>query len=313
MKRKKIQYNEISEEIYSPEEISKAKIIILCIVLLLVGFFLNFNFQERVNAILKPILLSNQNCPIQYDQSDFQFFRPKFILKNPIIMGQCFGQYGQRLPLKELSIALNGPSFVPPGIELKIEAKQGKTNLKIYPSLSFGKTVILFKEKESTIDLSMLGVLFQEGKSPFNGTVNLDGVIHLADNKISEGRINLTSKNLVLPEQNIKGFLAPNMNLKTFALKLLITNGKDVRISEFKLGNGNPMGLNLKGSLALNQARLPSSQIRLDGRFQTTPFLLENFALLKLLLPPEPNPDGLFKFNLQGELGSLPQPVLSNP
>lgn len=311
MKRKKVQYNEINDEIYSPEEISKVKIIFLCLVLLFIGFLLNFNFSDRINALLKPMLANNQSCPILYDKLEFEFFMPKIIFRNPVILGQCFGQFNQKLPLKEMNMSLQGPSFVPPGIKLKLQAKQGQTAINILPSISFSKRVI--EIRESKIDATHLGVMFQDGKSPFQGIITMDGVFHLDGTKLTEGKLDMASRNLVLPEQNIKGFLAPNMNLKTLSLKARVNKDSNLDIREFKLGNGTPMGLNLKGRIFLNQDSIGSSQVNLEGTLQTTPFFLESFALLKLLLPPDPNPNGLFKMKLKGELARLGQPELTNP
>lgn len=311
MKRKKVQYNEINDEIYSPEEISKVKIFFLCFVLLFIGFLLNFNFSDRVNALVKPMLANNQSCPILYEKLEFELFMPKVIFKNPVILGQCFGQFNQKLPLKEMNIALQGPSFVPPGIKLKLHAKEGKTVINVIPSLSFGKKVI--EIRESKLDANHLAVMFSDGKSPFQGMINVDGVFHLEGNKLSEGKLDMVSRNLVMPEQNIKGFLAPNMNLKTLSLKARVNKDSNLDIREFKLGNGSPMGLNLRGRIFLNQESFGNSQVNLEGTLQTTPFFLESFALLKLLLPPDPNPNGLFKMKLKGELARLGQPELTNP
>lgn len=311
MKRKKVQYNEINDEIYTPEDLSKIKIIFLCFVLLLLGFLVNFNFPDRINAWLKPILANNQSCPIQYEKIEFELFMPKMIFKNPVIHGACFGQYYQKLPLKEINMAIHGPSFVPPGIKLKLSAKQGNTLINVIPSLSFGKKVI--EIRDSKLDAKHMAVLFADGKSPFQGIISIDGVFHLEGSRLTEGKLDLNSRNLVMPEQNIKGFLAPTMNLKTLSLKARVSKDSNLDIREFKLGNGTPMGLMLRGRIFLNQENFGSSQVTLDGTLQTTPYFLESFALLKLLLPPDPNPSGLFKMKLKGELQRLGQPELTNP
>ncbi len=311
MKRKKVQYNEISDEIYSPDDFNKFKIFLLCLILFITGFILNFNFSDRLNTFLKPILANNQSCPIIYEKIDFEFFMPKVIFKNPIIQGACFNQFNQKLPLKNLNISLQGPSFVPPGIKLKITAQTGQSIINIIPSLSLGKKII--EVRESKIDAKLLGVMFSDGKSPLQGTISIDGIFHLEGNKITEGKLDLNSKNLIMPEQNIKGFLSPNMNLKTLSLKARVNKDSNLDIREFKLGNGTPLGLMLRGRIFLNQENFGNSQVALEGTLQTTPYFLESFALLKLLLPPDPNPNGLFKMKMNGELQRLNQPELTNP
>lgn len=311
MKRKRVQYNEINDEIYGPKDFNKIKIFIFCCILFFIGFLVNFNIQDRLNALIKPILANNQSCPILYDKIELEMFFPKMIFRNPVIMGQCFGQFNQKLPLKQLTIAFDGPSFIPPGIKLKVTAAEGKTLIHILPSISFGKKVI--EIRDTKLDAQHLGVMFQDGKSPFQGMMVFDGVFHIEGNKLSEGKLDIESKNLEMPEQNIKGFLAPHLKLRTLILKARVNKDSNLDIREFRLGNGNPVGINLKGRIFLNQDQFSASQVNLEGTLQTTPSFLEAFALLKLLLPPDPNPNGSFKMKLSGELGNLGQPQLTNP
>ncbi len=311
MKRKKISYNEINDEVYYPEEFSKVKIFFLCSLLFFIGFIINVNLSERLNKIVKPLLASNPNCPINFEKLDFEYILPKIIFKNPVIQGLCFGHPGNAMPLSHLSIAIDGPSFVPPGIKIKIEAIQGKTHLEIFPSISFGSKII--EIRNSTINASDLGALFADGISPFTGKIDIDGVLHFSVTKITEGAMNIKSKNFVVPEQNIKGFMAPTLNLNHLSIKLRVAKDSNMDIREFKLGTGDPLGLELKGKIFLNYQSFMNSQVDLDGNLATTPFFLESFAILKLMLPEPQNPQGKFKIKLSGELASMNQPQITNP
>ena len=68
MKRKRIQYNEISEETYTPKYWTKIRLIFIGLALLFLGFLANFSLEDRLNKYLQSTLSSNQACPIQFDQ-----------------------------------------------------------------------------------------------------------------------------------------------------------------------------------------------------------------------------------------------------
>ncbi len=311
MKRKKIQYNEINDDVYQNEKIRKSKFIIVGIIFLFIGFFIHFNLSERIDQFLKPILISNARCPIKYDKSEVEYFIPKLNLKNVVISGQCFQSPYQKLSFKNVSLTLVGPSFVPIGFKFKVSIQDTLHKIHLYPSLSFSKQVIEILDTE--LDGDIFKVLLGANETPLRGKIKIQGVFHITNQKINEGKLLIESQNLLLPEQNIKGFLSPTLNLKILKLNLRILKNQTIDVREFILGNGNPVGLNLKGSILLNSQMIGSSEVNLDGTLKTTPFFLESFALLKLLLPANPNPAGEFRIKFQNTLSNLAEPQITNP
>ena len=81
MKRKRIQYNELNEDIYGPKYWTKASLVITGIVLLTFGFLFNFSLEEKINKWLLATLSSNEACPILFEKAELSYFFPKVIVK----------------------------------------------------------------------------------------------------------------------------------------------------------------------------------------------------------------------------------------
>ena len=52
MKRKRIQYNELNDEIYAPKYWTKTRLVLIGVVLLIAGFLINFSLEEKLNKIM---------------------------------------------------------------------------------------------------------------------------------------------------------------------------------------------------------------------------------------------------------------------
>src|SRR4051812_22153089 len=110
MKRKRIQYNELNEEIYNPKYWTRTRLIVCGLFILLFGFLFNFSLEEKINKALQSTLSSNDACPVLFEKAELSYFLPKVNLRKPVVMGRCFGQPNNSLPLQNFTIALAGPS-----------------------------------------------------------------------------------------------------------------------------------------------------------------------------------------------------------
>ena len=131
MKKKRIQYNELNEEIYAPKYWTKTKLVLIGALILFFGFIATFSLEERLNRFLQTKLASNVSCPVQFEKLELSYFLPKAIIKRPVIMGACFGQYNNRLEFKDIKISFHSPSFYPVGIRLHVEATSGKSYINL--------------------------------------------------------------------------------------------------------------------------------------------------------------------------------------
>jgi len=77
MKKKRIHFNEINEEIYTPTVWTKARIIFISFTILIIGFLANFSLEEKVNKLLLNLLQKNDSCPIQFQKAELSYFLQK--------------------------------------------------------------------------------------------------------------------------------------------------------------------------------------------------------------------------------------------
>ena len=300
MKRKRIQYNELNEEIYAPTYWTKTRLILIGLVLLFFGFLANFSLEEKINKFLQIKLTNNVACPVQFEKAELGYFLPKLVLKKPVIQGACFGQWDNKLPLKDIKISLHWPSFYPLGIKLHVGLSSGKTNINLYPIVSpFSQTIDIDK---TTIDGQLFAPFMANNISPISGLLKVNGWFKIEGQAVVDGRIEIASNNFGIAAQNISNFEVPNMNLSTFLLRANFVDPTSMLIENLKVGKRNaPLEMDLKGKMAVNDRDFLNSQLALNGSLKLTPFFIQKFEIIKLWLPSN-NTSGNYVMKLSGPL-----------
>ncbi len=303
MKRKRIQYNELNEEIYSTPHWSKSKIAIFIYVILTFSFILNFSLEDRLNRSLNLLLSQNQNCPMNFEKAEIHYFMPKVLLKKLNVKGLCFGNPENDLILQNISVGLAFPSFYPLGIKLHVEINEGQTHLDIYPILSIFSRLIKFDE--STLDAKLLSVFSATKASYFAGIIKINGLLKFDSEGLIDGELLLDSKNLSIPAQNINGFEVPYLKLNRFELKSEVTKANYLKVNTLKIGdNKSPAMLSLSGQVNVSPNSFSSSLVVLKGNMKLSSLLLSKFQFLNLFLPKD-RTDGNYVFSLTGPLSQL--------
>lgn len=306
MKRKRIQYNELSEEIYNPKYWTKPRLIITGIILIIIGFLVNFSLEEKLNKLLLATLSSNEACPILFEKVELSYFPPKVFIKKPVILGSCFGQMNNKLPLNNFSISLATPSFYPPGIKLHVNLSQGKTRLNIYPTISIFSQFIDIED--SKIDTEIFQAFTSDNKSPIAGMLSIEGFFKFSSGVVEDGQIKIKSNDFHIPAQNISGFEMSLINLNHLLMTAHFANKTTMKIDQIDIGKpGMPIELKLKGSLEVNPSSFISSELQLGGNLLLSNYILTNFSFIKLFLP-ESNTSGNYQMNIRGPLGNLGRP-----
>lgn len=308
MKRKRIQYNELNEEIYNPVYWTKPKLIATGIVLLIFGFLFNFSLEEKINKLLLATLSSNEACPIVFEKAELSYLLPKVIIKKAVILGSCFGQPNNKLPLQDLTISFHSPSFYPPGIKLHIIVKEGKTEINAYPILSpFSQYIDIENTK---IDNKIFAAMSSDNKSVIAGMLTIDGTLKMSSGSLEDGNLHITSKDFNMPAQNIKGFEMTLLNIKHLDIKTHFTNKTTMQIDQIEIGQpGSPIELKLKGNLLIDHTSFLNSQLQLSGPLKLSKYILINFSFIKLFLPAE-NTSGTYQMKINGPLGNLGPPQI---
>lgn len=306
MKRKRIQYNELNEEIYSPIYWTKIRLVITGVTLLFFGFLFNFSLEDKMNRWLQTSLSSNEACPIVFDKAELSYFLPKIIIKKPIIQGSCFGQVNNKLPLQSIKIAFSRPSFYPPGIKLHVTILEGKTLLNIYPSIS--PLFHYIQIEDSKIDSQVFASMTSDNKSPVAGTLEINASLKIVNNSIEDGLMAINSTNFRLPTQNFKGFEMSQVLLNRLIFEAHFSNKNTLQIDKIQIGkSAMPIDLNLKGQLAISPVSFSHSQLQLNGTLRLSPAILSNFSFVKLFLPQD-NTSGTYQMKLMGPIGNLGAP-----
>lgn len=306
MKKKRIHFNEINEEIYAPAIWTKTRVIIISLSLLIIGFLANFSLEEKVNKLLQSVLQKNDACPIQFQKAELSYLLPKLTIKSLSVSGACFGRPNNTLPIREVVIALHSPSFYPPGIRFHLSLKEGNTKIHLYPSISFFSH---YMEIEKTqIDAKIFSVLTEDNKSPLDGLIDISGFLKISSGNISDGQLTLTSNNFSIPAQNISGFNMSPVALNKLSIQSHFSNASTMLIDEIKIGKSNsPIEVNLKGQINISSSGLQSSILSLKGTLFLSQYFLNNFSFVKIFFPAS-NTTGKYQMKLEGPLGNLGPP-----
>lgn len=300
MKRKRIQYNELNEEIYAPKYWTKFRLIVIGLFLLTFGFLVNFSIEEKLNKYLQNTLSNNNACPIQFDKVELSYLLPKVTMKKPVILGACFGQYNNRLEFKDIKIAFHSPSFYPVGIRLHMEASSGKSYINLFPVISIFSQNI--KIEKTIIDTQILAPMMANNTAPLSGLMSIEGFFEFKSGAIHDGEIAIVSNNFSIPAQNINNFDVAKISLETLNIQAHFSDQTTIVVDRFQLGKSTaPVDINLKGQINVKENNFLGSILVLDGSLKLTPYMMTNFPILNLYLPSNIT-SGTYKMKINGPL-----------
>ena len=295
--------NQLDDDIYSKVNPFNWKFIVIGFFLLIMGFLVNFPIRKTIIGYASAKLGSNRSCPMTFERLDLGNFLQWAKFTGPIFSGRCYGQSSMSmLRLESLGLALVAPSVNPPGLKLHIEIKKGKTNLNIYPTISYPKMGL--EIKNSVIDGNLLknltGDIFK-----IHGQIKIDSHLIMTKKNLTGGKINITSKNLSIPPQNIMNFLIPYMNLEELTIKGSVKGRNTLHFTTLKLGSKiSPIIANLKGSIKINPTNTRASTLDLKGKIKFTPEFIKKFAILNLFLAGKnKDPEGFYNLSIKGPMG----------
>jgi hypothetical protein len=306
MKKKRIHFNEINEEIYTPRIWTKGRIIFISCFLVIVGFLANFSLEEKINQALLSFLQKNNSCPVQFQKAELSYLLPKVTIKSLIIPGACFGQLNNNLRVREVVLAFHSPSFYPPGIRFHVSVKEGNTNIHLYPSISFFSNYL--EIDKTKIDAKIFSFMNADNKSPLAGIINISGFLKLSSGIVTDGQLSLTSNNFSIPAQNFKGFNTSLIAINALNIQAHFSNSTTMQIDEIKIGQFNsPIEVKLKGKINISPSGIQSSILSLKGSVNLSEFFLNNYSFVKIFFPAS-NTTGKYQMTLEGPIGNLGPP-----
>lgn len=266
------------------------------------GFFYYFPLNNIVQSKLKSTLSSIPGCNIFYDDLTFEFFLPKIKITNLKLPKSCFGSYGDPLLFKEIFFKLEGPAFSPFGLKLSLQTSLKKMPLEVHIVLGlFGSNLV--KIQNNKIKLDLIKDFFQDFS--LDGEMRTDLYAIINQNSFEDLKINLHSKNFVLPSQTIQNFKLPMLALNQFSLKAQMQKKQTLEVMELTLGDIDSLiRANFKGKIFLNNHDLSSSALDLKGEIFFKESFLESFSIIKLFLSRFTKKDDFYQISLKGTFGS---------
>jgi type II secretion system protein N len=309
MVRKQLNDTELSDDIYISSSLPIAKIVIIGLVAMFLGFLLNYPLATSIENSVRAQILNNPTCPIQTQGFSFRAFPPKLSMSNVQISGVCFQNPMSSVQFNKVDFSLARPSFYPIGGLFRAEVSSQYDSLKV--DLGVGIPSPKFRIHRSTIDTETLNALTGTGgllRGSF--TVEGQGGLNWAFDLNSLSMI-VRSSNLVIPAQNVQGLQLPTMNFGNALLKLRMTESTTLNVEELVVGSDtSPLTASLSGSLELDPRFFGTSEINFLTDLFLAEDLMNSFPIVNLFLGSHALEDGHFRFRLTGPLNS---PRFSRP
>ncbi len=300
--KKQIVDNQLNEIIYS-SNLLNWNFIILGIISLILGFVFNIPLKEKVTDIITSKLSSSEQCPIFYERIEVGSFLQNVNLTGPIISGTCLGRQNS-IRFDSILANFSIPSLSPPGVKIHLLIRDNKSEINLFPVISYPKTSLEINET------NIKGELIQKligGSLQISGDFKIESNLEMEKGDLLDGGISILSKNLIIPRQTISGFNIPPLLLRNFEVKGDIEQKNNVEISSIIIGDSNSMIFTqLKGKLTLNSTTFSQSNLDLTGKIKFSKEFINSFPILNLLLSGKtPGQDGLYNIKLQGPILSL--------
>ena len=304
--------DQVDDRIYLSGFTLGAKLSLISIIMLFLGFFLNFPLKEVITARITQALAQNRACPLSFQDLEFEWFLPKVKIKTLSMPSLCFGgalPNGKAVELRNLSVNILGPSFSPLGLKLSHNFTLEGTRFQVYHALTPSGHV--FKMNPTKLKLEELsGIL---GNKALSGTINFSGYFDV-DSRFApkDVKFSLGSDDLKVKSINLGGFTLPTLNIGLLSLKVSMNSRQKVLIDELYLGNdSSAIKGNFSGTVDLNKLNPRASQYDLKGTlgfsdaFRATGEF--GFVNLFLKLDQQKTYEGSYKVNISGSPAAPPR------
>jgi type II secretion system protein N len=295
--------NVLGDEIYSSVNPFNWKFIALGFLLLVIGFLVSFPIRKTIVGFATAKLATSKACPMTFERLDLGQFLQWAKFQGPVLSGRCYGQSSNSfMQLDSLSLALQAPDLNPPGIKLHMGIKKNKTNLNIYPTISYPKMGL--EIKNSVIDGDIVTYLTGDKVKLF-GKMKVNTDLILTKNNLTGGKLSVTSKDLSIPPQNIMNFLVPYLSLETLNIKAQVKGTNNLTFSSLSLGSKkSPIIANIKGSIKINPQNIRGSNLDLKGKIKFAPEFIKKFGVLNLFIAgKKKDPEGFYSLSIKGPMG----------
>lgn len=283
------------EKVYQFSKLLFIIAIPLFLLCLIIGFVLSYPLKSEIEGHVSK-MANNKNCPFTYDDFELDLLPLGASFKKLTLSGRCFQKPGLNLQFDQAFAHLTLPGLFPPALKSKIRLQRQKTYVEITPRINWKQSLS-----------GMAHIEISEWLALFLPYVKLDGhlqlkIHHLTLKKqnIDSGLMTLRGEKLYLPEQNINGFLAPSLPIKTIKGDIQLQRQK-LLLKKITLGGtGSPVKAQVQGDIKLNMQYPPRSIMNLKIKLNLAPELLEQLSILELFLGEYEKSKGVYHIALKG-------------
>ncbi len=296
----------VPDEIYQTDRSFSFKLYLMAAVFFALGLFFNFPLRNYIEQKLTTALAEIPNCPLMYKSLDVTYLFPGAYLQSVTVPGSCTG-LPHELKFQQLGVHLVGPSFIPPGLRIRLKGKTNTKEINFYLSQSFTKSVLKIPKTEITAGL----LSEMMGSSPMKGNISLEALAEFANNNLLKLDFLADSDSFSLLPMNFQSFILPEIAFGKLLIKAHSDNGKLITLDSFTLGGpSSTIHINAQGRMWANIVSLENSTLDVTGDIKFKQSFLDQFSILNLLLASKQNNNGTYRFSLKGPLSSLTPTLL---
>ncbi len=297
---------EIQDIDYSMSPLWSPKYIIgyVLICVIVIGTHLaNSNILAFLNQTSYKI---NSRCTIQTTTPHFSLFMPKVYFDKITIPSQCLNKSSKNIVLEKPIIHFNFVSFSPLGFKFVLETVVLGQSLELDLIAGFSDLSILIENKSNNINTIQLRDL-----NDFTSPVRLDGELIISTifatlsykGVLSDLAVNVASKNLVLPAQNIKGFNLKVLNINKLLIQMNKLNNNKFHLEKFIIGDDkSPIIGQFAGEIIVNKKNFAYTGLQIGGELKVSDSMLEENFLLKALLDQFDKKDKFYQIQVDGSI-----------
>lgn len=295
------------EEVDYTSGVHKLVLLSSLVVCFIIAFLANFPVEERIEEFLKSQLATIPGCRPSFGHLKFELLLPKVVISDVEVPGQCLG--GETpLKMRHLTINFKGPSLSPFGPAFSVMTDLQGQPMTIDYVAGLGSHMVHLDETLTLARLS--GALPNLPK--MDGHLNLSARVTFAKGALEDLRLMAESQDFTVRAQTMGDFKIPQLNLKSFLLKMSSESPHRLMVEQFILGapsatNDSPIRASFKGPIEIDPSNFSSSKLNLKGEAALSPTFLEAFPILNLMLPQFTQKDGFYQIGLYGTVGN-PRP-----
>lgn len=276
----------------------------------IVGFLLNFSFEDKLISLIETNVKYNKKCPTSYRKLNIGYLFPKVRMMDVNLSGRCIGAK-EGIKIKRLESSLAFPSFSPAGISFNtnITDKFSKINISSVHSVNQN----YFNIQSKKLNARTLSPFLKNVK--LAGDFKVNSNIGLKKMKLDDLQLKIESKNFSIPAQNIQGFDLPNLNLGSLLVKAKLKSKKKLVIEEVIVGKElSPIRAKISGTIDMDKYNFSRSKMDLTATVKFSSAFIESFSILNLFLDQSKQDEqGFYKFKITGTVARPNKPQILNP